>query len=386
MEIWSSRLRFILAAVGSAVGIGNIWRFSSVVGQNGGGAYLIPYLIAVFAFAIPLMILELAVGRHLRGNVVTAFGKTRKQFRIIGWLVCSIVFLILSYYLVITGWTLAYLVFSLMNLKVAFSEFTSSFQPVVYFVVSALATGIIVSLGVRRGIERVTSILIPASFLILVALALFSTTLQGFSAGMRFLFTPDFKVLNNPMIWSAAFGQAFFSLSVGVGILITYGSYLDAKTDIPRSSMVIAASDLMVSMLAGLIIFPLVFTFGLEPTIGAQLAFSTLSFLTLLIFLCTVSALLTNVLNNTTIAAVFVPILISVAMSTGEDPIKLVIPATLATTFGYSLPSASGRMALIAATGLITREDMLKYGILITLPSVAALVAMFYGMTLLGVI
>ncbi|HSD58838.1 MAG TPA: sodium-dependent transporter [Methanotrichaceae archaeon] len=276
MDRWSSKTGFILAAIGSAVGIGNIWRFSAVAGQSGGGAYLIPYLLAVFAFAMPLMILELAVGRHLRGDVVTAFGSVRKEFKILGWIVCAIVFLILSYYLVITGWTLAYTGFSLMNQIVDFSEFTSSYMPVVCFFISAIAMGLIVSLGIKDGIERVVRILIPVSFVILICLAVFSASLRGFDQGVRFLFTPDFSVLSNPLIWSAAFGQAFFSLSVGYGILLTYGEYLGEDVKLLDASLIITFADLAVALVAGAVIFPVVFTFGLEPAAGAELAFSSL--------------------------------------------------------------------------------------------------------------
>ncbi|MDD3493663.1 MAG: sodium-dependent transporter, partial [Candidatus Thermoplasmatota archaeon] len=209
MDAWSSRLGFLLAAIGSAVGIGNIWRFSSVVGQNGGGAYLIPFFLAVFAFALPLMILELAVGRHLKENVVSAFRRAGPGFHIFGWFICVVVLLILSYYLVITGWTLFYLISSLLGHSVSFSGFSSSYQPVAYFVVSALVTGAVVSLGVREGIEKISKILIPFSLLILVALALYATTLSGFGQGVDFFLTPDFGVLGDPLIWSAAFGQAF---------------------------------------------------------------------------------------------------------------------------------------------------------------------------------
>lgn len=276
MEKWSSKFGFILAAIGSAVGIGNIWRFSSVVGQNGGGAYLIPYLIAVFLFALPLMILELLVGRHLQGNVISSFGKIKKQFRIFGWVICAIVFVILSYYLVITGWTLGYLVSSLSNSGLSFSAFTSSYQPLVYFVIATLLTGFIISFGVKKGIQRISTILMPFSFLLLAMLAIFCATLSGFGEGIDFFFTPDFSVLSNPMIWGAAFGQAFFSLSVGFGVLLTYGAYLEKDTNIVHSSLIITVADLSVAFLAGLIIFPIVFTFGFTPGMGAELAFTTL--------------------------------------------------------------------------------------------------------------
>lgn len=221
MERWSSHIGFILAAVGAAVGIGNIWRFSAVLGQNGGGAYLIPYFIAVFVFALPLMILEITMGRRFRGTVVSSFRAVRPQFRIIGWLLCAIVFLILSYYLVITGWTIAYTLFSITGDTVTFSGFTGSYQPVLFASIAVLLTGIIVSAGVRKGIERISIILIPVCIIILVIMALFSTTLSGFDAGIRFLLTPDFSVLLETDLWAAAFGQAFFSLSVGEGILLT---------------------------------------------------------------------------------------------------------------------------------------------------------------------
>lgn len=276
MEKWSSKFGFILAAIGSAVGIGNIWRFSSVVGQNGGGAYLIPFMIAVFLFALPLMILEFVIGRNKQGTVVSAFGSVRKQFRIFGWIIVAIGFIILSYYLVITGWILGYLVSSLTNSGIDFTDFTSSYQPLIYFAVVTLITGFIISFGVKKGIQRISTILMPFSFLILIILAIFCTTLDGFGKGMAFFLTPDFSVLSNPIIWAAAFGQAFFSLSVGSGILLTYGTYLDKKTDIVQSSLIITFADLSVAFLSGLIIFPIVFTFGLAPGMGAELAFTTL--------------------------------------------------------------------------------------------------------------
>lgn len=276
MEQWSSRSGFILAAIGSAVGIGNIWRFSSVVGQNGGGAYLIPYLIAVFLCALPLMILELGMGRHFRGTVVSTFRSVRPPFRIIGWLFCGIVFLVLSYYLVIAGWTLGYSLFSLTAETVPFSGFVSGWLPVILFIVTAALTGIVVSRGVREGIERISVVLIPVSIGILIILALYGTTLPGFAEGISFLFTPDFKVLSDPLLWSAAFGQAFFSLSVGTGILLTYGAYMSRDQGIPVASLIITVADVAVAIIAGIVIFPIVFSFGLVPTIGAELAFSTL--------------------------------------------------------------------------------------------------------------
>jgi NSS family neurotransmitter:Na+ symporter len=200
----------------------------------------------------------------------------RERFRIIGWFICAVVFLILSYYLVITGWTLAYLVFSVTGSTVTFAGFTGSPLPLLFFFLSALATGGIISLGVRAGIERITTILLPLIYLILGVMVVYALTLPGFGDGIAYFLTPDFSVLGDVGIWSAAVGQAFFSLSVGYGILITYGAYLDRGTRIGQSALIIAGADTLASMLAGLVIFPLVFTFGLEPAMGAQLAFVTL--------------------------------------------------------------------------------------------------------------
>ncbi|OPX64883.1 MULTISPECIES: sodium-dependent transporter [unclassified Methanoregula] len=276
MERWSSHVAFILAAVGAAVGIGNIWRFPALLGQNGGGAYLIPYLIAVFVFALPLMILEITMGRHYRGTVVSAFRALRPEFRIAGWLLVAILFLILSYYIVITGWTLAYSVFSATGSATTFSEFTGSYLPVGYGALAIVLTGMVVALGVREGIERVSVLMVPVIVILLTIMTLFCTTLSGFGEAIRFLFTPDFSVLTHAGLWVAAFGQAFFSLSVGEGILLTYGAYMAKDQDIPRASIVICIADVAVALLAGLVIFPVVFTFSLSPTAGTELAFTTL--------------------------------------------------------------------------------------------------------------
>ena len=276
MEQWSSRLGFLLAAIGAAVGLGNIWRFSAVVGQNGGGAYLIPYLLAAFMFALPLLILELAVGRSLKADVVEAFRSVKSEYEVIGWVVSGSVVLILSYYLVLTGWVFSFMAAVLAGIDLRFAGFTTTLWPLPGFVLATVLTGWIVGSGVRTGIERLANIVMPVIFLVLILLAGYATTLDGFSTATAFLFTPDFSVLTDPFIWSAAFGQVFFSLSVGQGIMLTYGSYLGDDVSIGRSALVITVVDIAIAILTGLVIFPIVFTFGLEPTLGTQLAFTTL--------------------------------------------------------------------------------------------------------------
>jgi NSS family neurotransmitter:Na+ symporter len=276
VERWSSHAVFILAAIGAAVGIGNIWRFPALLGQYGGGAYLVPYLIAVFVFALPLMILEITMGRRFRGTVVSSFGAVRPEFRILGWLVCAFLFLILSYYLVITGWTIGFAVFAAAGTTTSFTDFTGSYLPVLYAVIAVILTGLVVAAGVKKGIERISLVMVPVIVLLLVVMVLYCTGLPGFNEGFRFLFTPDFSALMRADIWVAAFGQAFFSLSVGEGILLTYGSYMAKEQDIPSAAFIISITDLCVALLAGLVIFPIVFSYGLSPTAGTELPFTTL--------------------------------------------------------------------------------------------------------------
>jgi len=275
-ERWSSRLGFLLATVGAAVGLGNIWRFSAVVGTNGGGAYLVPYLLAAVVCAVPMLVLELAVGRTLRTDVVSAFRSVGVDYTGFGWLVVGGVLLVLSYYLVLTGWVFGFLLSWLAGSGTTFAAFTAGWLPVGYFALATVLTGGVVSLGVRGGIERMSRVVMPTVFAVLVALAAYAVTLPGWGRAASFLFTPRFSVLADPGIWSAAFGQVFFSISVGQGIMLTYGSYVEEETDLRRSAVLITVADVGAAVVAGLVIFPVVFSFGLEPTLGTELAFTTL--------------------------------------------------------------------------------------------------------------
>jgi|AntDeeMetagen134_2_1112570.scaffolds.fasta_scaffold04818_3 NSS family neurotransmitter:Na+ symporter len=273
---WSSGFGFILATVGAAVGLGNIWRFSAVVGQNGGGAYLVPYLIAAFVCAVPMLVLELAIGRRLRTDVVSAFRSVKTEYTALGWLILGGVLLILSYYLVLTGWVLGFFLSWLAGSQTTFAPFTATWHPVAYFVVATAVTGGVVSMGVRGGIERMARVVMPTVFVLLIALALYAVTLSEWEQAAAFLFTPKFSVLADLGIWSAAFGQVFFSMSVGQGIMLTYGSYVEEGTDLFGSSFVITVADIGAAIISGLVIFPIVFSFGLQPTLGTELAFTTL--------------------------------------------------------------------------------------------------------------
>lgn len=274
-ERWSTGLGFILASIGSAVGIGNIWRFPYIVGANGGGAFLLPYLISVFLFGVPLMMLELAVGRHLQTSVGPAFRAIGRRFFPAGVAIVAIVSLILSYYLVVTSWVLAYALFFALRRPVDFDAFTGSCYPLLFFFLSGLIVYATVRSGVREGLERISRIVIPLLVVILLFLVGFSLLQPGAAEGVAYYLSPDVSLLSDPMIWGAAFGQAFFSLSVGMGILLTYGSYLE-KADLFRNATVIAVADVLIAILAGFMIFPLVFSFGMDPAAGVNLAFVTL--------------------------------------------------------------------------------------------------------------
>jgi NSS family neurotransmitter:Na+ symporter len=276
MERWSSQLGFVLASVGAAVGIGNVWRFPAVVGGNGGGAYLLPYLLAAFVVALPLFVLELGVGRALRTDVVSAFRSVGPRAGAFGWVVTAVVAVVLSYYLVLVGWILAFLLAALTGSNLTFAGLTAGYASLPYVVATALLTGAVVSKGVRAGIERMSRLAIPVVFLVLAGLAAYAATLDGFGAGVAFFLSPDLSVLDDPLLWAAAFGQTFFSLSVGQGVMLTYGGYLDSEADLLRSALAVTLADVAVAGLAGLVIFPVVFTFGLDVTLGTELAFSTL--------------------------------------------------------------------------------------------------------------
>lgn len=273
---WSSRLGFVLAAAGAAVGLGNIWRFSAVVGQNGGGAYLVPYLVSVVALAFPLLVLELAVGQSLRTDVVSAFRSVSDRVSGLGWVVVAALLAVLSYYLVLTGWVLAFFVAAVVGVELTFAGLTGSWVPLLGFGVSTVLVAGVVSLGVRRGIERVSTVAMPLVFVVLVGLLGVAVTSDGFGAGVEFFLQPRWDALNDPGVWGAAVGQTFFSLSVGQGIMLTYGSYLDDDVDVLQSAAAVTVADVAVAFLAGLVIFPLVFANGLTPTAGTELAFTTL--------------------------------------------------------------------------------------------------------------
>ncbi len=273
---WSSERAFVIATIAAAVGLGNLWRFPYMAGENGGAAFILAYLAAVLILGVPLMVIELAAGRMERGGPVRTFrhvlGRTGT---VIGWLVVVLTIIIMSYYLVITGWTLAYAVGSLTGPIKPFSDFLAGYDSLLYFLIVCVLTVWVVSKSINA-IEVFAMILMPLLALIVLVLTLYSLTLEGAPEALSFLFQPDVRKFLSPTIWLFAFGQAFYSLAVGQGYLITYGSFLPEKINLLRSSLVVAGVETAFALIAGLMMFPIVFTIGADPAEGTRLAFEIL--------------------------------------------------------------------------------------------------------------
>ncbi len=276
-----------MAAAGSAVGLGNIWRFPYILGENGGGAFLIIYLVIIFAIGIPVMMSELVIGRRTQRNPVGAFRmlSSRRPWFLVGTMGIVAAFMILAFYTAVAGWTLEYIYQILAGgiqgkssaeLTVMFDSFRSeSLRPALWFSIFLLATAGIVLGGVRKGIEKSTKVLMPLLFILLILMCIKSLTLPGAVRGVEFLFRPDFSKITGTTVLMAL-GQAFFSLSIGMGTLITYGSYIPADNKLASTAVQVSMVDLFIAVLAGLAIFPAVFAFGISPASGEALTFIVL--------------------------------------------------------------------------------------------------------------
>ena len=285
---WGSKLGFIMAAAGSAVGLGNIWKFPYIVGQNGGGAFVLVYILCTIAVGLPIMLAEFTIGRKTNLNPVGAFQALRPKTHWvkIGYMGVLAGFLILSFYGVVGGWTLAYFfkalthtVSNFASSKEAgqfFGSFIANTWEVLFY--HALFMGICVGIvlrGVHGGIERACKILMPTLVIILIILMFRALTLPGAIDGVEFYLKPDFSKIG-PQTILIALGQAFFSLSLGMGCMLTYGSYLPEQEDLASATVYVVVFDTMIALLVGMVIFPAVFAMGLEPAEGPSLVFSVL--------------------------------------------------------------------------------------------------------------
>lgn len=283
---WGSRIGFVLAATGSAVGLGNVWKFPYMAAENGGAAFLLVYLALVFTIGISVMLAEFVIGRAAERNPVGAITQLKGGlWPVVGYMGIAAAFIILSFYSVVAGWTIAYTFKAAGGvlattepeaLGAMFGEFSSDpVQPVLYHLLFMALTVGVVAGGVHGGIERACTILLPVLFLILVVLAVRSLTLPGAMEGVRFYLQPDLSKISAET-FNGALAQAFFSLSLGMGAMITYGSYLSHQESLPRSAAWVTFCDLLVALVAGLVILPAVFAFSFDPEAGPGLVFITL--------------------------------------------------------------------------------------------------------------
>lgn len=291
-EHWSSRMGFLLAAIGAAVGLGNIWKFPYMLGSNGGAAFVAVYLGAIVLIATPIMMGEMLLGRYGRLSAPNTLKLVAKeigaspQWAWLGWLGTVILFLVLGFFSVIAGWSMAYIIKTLSGQFTGMSpaEVGAVFDGFLHSPVTLIAwhglfmacTVWIVSRGIKAGIERAVMVMMPALFVMMIGLVIYGMVAGEFAMAIDYLFRPDFSKLT-PEVTLAAVGQAFFSVNVGFGALLTYAAYLPDDVDLTKSSLIIALGDTLVALLAGLMIFPIVFAYGLDPAQGPGLIFVTLS-------------------------------------------------------------------------------------------------------------
>lgn len=283
---FGSKIGIILATAGSAVGLGNVWRFPYMTGENGGAAFILVYIVFIFLLGLPGMVNEFIIGRHSASNAARAYHKMSRgrPWRGVGLLgiLCSTI--ILGFYSVVAGWCLQYLYASIAGqlsgdadyVRSYFQEFSSSLlRPILWSVGFVLLTHLVIIRGVKKGIERISKLLMPTLFVLLIILVISSCMLPGAMAGVEFLFKPDFSKITSDVIL-AALGQSFFSLSLGTACLCTYASYFGRETNLLKSAVQISIIDTIIAILAGLMIFPAAFSVGVSPDSGPSLVFITL--------------------------------------------------------------------------------------------------------------
>ncbi len=312
-EQWSSNFVFVIAAVGSAVGLGNIWRFPYIMGKYGGAVFLLVYLFFILFFCSVPLICELCFGKYAKKENVGAYALINPKFKFLGWLNVFTTIIISSFYLVVGGWIVKYISISLFSIG-SIKDYTSYFSSFVSDSISAYVFTCIFLLicmffiyrGVNKGIALGNKIMMPVFLIILIILCFVSISLPGASKGLEFMFKPDISKISFEMMF-AALGQSFFTLSIGTGVLLVYGSYMKSSDNPIKSAYTIIFSDTLFALLAGIMIFPAVFSFGVEASSGPELVFVTLpkifsqikfgNFVSLLFFILLLFAALTSQLS-----------------------------------------------------------------------------------------
>jgi NSS family neurotransmitter:Na+ symporter len=327
-DSFGSKLGIIAAAAGSAIGLGNIWKFPYITGVYGGAAFIVVYLICIAVIGFPVMLSEFIIGRKAQRNAIGSFKKLApgKPWFLTGWMGVAAAFMILAFYGVVAGWCMEYIVKALTNAFAGqspdaiggmFSSFISATaKPIFWQVFFMLLTGLIVVAGVKDGIEKYAKILMPTLLVIIIILDIRAVTLPGSGAGLAFLFKPDWSKVSAEGVL-VALGHAFFSLSLGMGTMITYGSYIGKKENLADTAIQVTIADTLIALLAGIAIFPAVFAFGIEPGVGPGLVFVTLPnifqqmpggyfFAILFFILLTVAALTSSISILEVVVAYFV--------------------------------------------------------------------------------
>jgi neurotransmitter:Na+ symporter, NSS family len=275
-ELWGTRVGFIMAAVGSAIGLGNMWRFSYTSAENGGAAFVMLYILLTFLVGIPIMVAEFGLGRSARLSPIGALRKAGGEgWSLVGYLFVAAGFLILSYYSVIAGWATRYAIDALRSPFPAdagayFGRISQGTGALTYHLIFMALTIFIVMGGVKKGIERASLLMMPLLVVIVAGLAIFAATLPGAGEGYRFYLAPSLDELMSLQTLAAAAGQAFFSLSLGMGAMLTYASYLSRDSNLPAEATTIAFSDFGIAFVAGLVVFPVIFALGLQEQVGAS--------------------------------------------------------------------------------------------------------------------
>lgn len=351
---WTSRGAFVLAAVGSAVGLGNIWRFPYIMGQNGGAVFLAVYLFLILTICFIPLIAELTMGKFTRKECIGAFESINPKLKLIGALNPITGILITSFYFIVGGWIINYICLSFSNNNIQdfgiyFTEFTQQpFANCIYTLIFLLICMFFTARGLKKGIEFANNILMPLFAVILIFLIFSSLQLPNANLGLDYMFKPDFSKISSHMFLTAL-GQALFTLSIGMGALFTYGSYIKEDRSIVKSAYTIIFSDTFFALLAGIMIFPAIFSFGLQPDSGAGLVFVTLPYI------------FAQIPDGNIIAGLFFVLLLAAAVTSGISMLEVTIAVF---TERYKIPRIKSCALLFCIISMLAIPAALSFGVL----------------------